>query len=81
MSKEFNKLANSVSKENITIIKPTTIQEQLEGKLPLLSVETNNKNKDNDNEDINNNNNETTLSETGGTNKNNDSSIKKISFN
>ena len=78
MSKEFNKLANSVSKENITIIKPTTIQEQLEGKLPLLSVETNNKNKDN--EDINNNN-ETTLSETGGTNKNNDSSIKKISFN
>ena len=78
MAKEFNKLANSVSKENITIIKPTTIQEQLEGKLPLLSVETNNKNKDN--EDINNNN-ETTLSETGGTNKNNDSSIKKILFN
>jgi hypothetical protein len=39
MSKEFNTLAKSVHDEKITITKPKTVQEQLAGKLPLLSVD------------------------------------------
>ena len=39
MSKEFNKLSNSVNNEKITISKPQSIQQQLYEKLPLLSIQ------------------------------------------
>jgi hypothetical protein len=39
VSKEFSQLAGKVSNPLITITKPVSIQEQLAGKLPLLSIE------------------------------------------
>jgi DNA-directed RNA polymerase II subunit RPB2 len=84
MSKEFNTLAKSVHNEKLTITKPKTIQEQLAGKLPLLSVDQ----KDGNTESSPS---ETFLNTSSGTSSDNttsesssssssDSSIRKISF-
>jgi hypothetical protein len=84
MSKEFNTLAKSVHNEKLTITKPKTVQEQLAGKLPLLSVDQKGGNTESSPS-------ETSLSTSSGTSSDNttsesssssssDSSIRKISF-
>ena len=78
MSKEFNNLAKSVSDEKITIIKPQSVQEQLVGKLPLLSVEQ----KGGESSTITSTNESSSSSSTSSetSNSSSDSSVKKISF-
>ena len=78
MSKQFNKLATAVHNEKITISKPQSVQQQLAGKLPLLSIE---KEKEKEQEQMGGSPKNSTLS----SNSDNDSSssnssIKKISF-
>ena len=38
VSSEFSQLANKVNDTKITIVEPTSVQKELENKLPLLSV-------------------------------------------
>jgi hypothetical protein len=75
MSKEFNQLAGAVHNSKITISKPQSVQQQLAGKLPLLSIE---KEKEKEKEQ------EQEQEQKGGSPKNStlssNSSIKKISF-
>ena len=84
MSKEFNTLAKSVHDEKITITKPKTVQEQLAGKLPLLSVDQKGGNTESSTSDTSS----STSSSTSSDNTTSESSssdtsggsIKKISF-
>ena len=96
MSKEFNNLAKTVNHEKITITKPRTVQEELAGKLPLLSVEqkggntesstnisssTSSSDNTTSNSTSNSSSNTTSNSSDNTTsNSSSDSSIKKISF-
>jgi DNA-directed RNA polymerase II subunit RPB2 len=79
VSKEFSQLAGKIANPLITITKPVSIQDQLAGKLPLLSVEqnlteneTNDKTNSDDKSSNSSDNNENNSSDSG--------SIKKISF-
>ena len=80
MSKEFNNLAKSVGEEKITITKPQSVQEQLVGKLPLLSVEQ----KGGESSTITSTNTSTNEPSSAisseASNSSSDSSVKKISF-
>jgi DNA-directed RNA polymerase beta subunit len=77
VSKEFSQLAGKLSNPLITILKPVSIQDQLSGKLPLLSVEpkvieNNSSDKTNSDDKSSNISNENNVRDSG--------SIKKISF-
>ena len=79
VSKEFSQLAGKIANPLVTISKPVSIQDQLSGKLPLLSVEqnltenvTNDKTNSDDKSSNSSDNNENNSSDSG--------SIKKISF-
>ena len=67
-----------MSDEKITIIKPQSVQEQLVGKLPLLSVEQ----KGGESSTITSTNESSSSSSTSSetSNSSSDSSVKKISF-
>jgi hypothetical protein len=82
MSKEFNSLAKSVHDEKITIIKPQTVQEQLYGKLPLLSVDQKGGNKDTTTTETSSSSttSSNTTSSSDSSSSSSDSSVKKISF-
>jgi hypothetical protein len=79
MSKQFNKLATAVHNEKITISKPQSVQQQLAGKLPLLSIE-----KEKEQEQKGGSISDSSLasnSDSGSSSSSsNNSSIKKISF-
>ena len=79
MSKEFNQLAGAVHNSKITISKPQSVQQQLEGKLPLLSIE-----KEKEQEQKGGSTSDSSLasnSDSGSSSSSsNNSSIKKISF-
>jgi hypothetical protein len=89
MSKEFNNLAKTVNHEKITITKPRTVQEELAGKLPLLSVEQKGGNTESSTPETSTNissstpssdNTSSNSSSNSSSNTSSDSSIKKISF-
>jgi hypothetical protein len=89
MSKEFNNLAKTVNHETITITKPRTVQEELAGKLPLLSVEQKGGNTESSTPETSTNissstpssdNTSSNSSSNSSSNTSSDSSIKKISF-
>ena len=76
MSKQFNKLATAVHNEKITISKPQSVQQQLEGKLPLLSIE-----KEKEQDQKGGSSSDSSLaSNSDSSSSSNNSSIKKISF-
>ena len=79
VSKEFSQLAGKIANPLVTISKPVSIQDQLSGKLPLLSVEQNiteNVTKDKTNSDDKSSN----SSDNNENNSSDSGSIKKISF-
>ena len=78
MSKQFNKLATAVHNEKITISKPQSVQQQLAGKLPLLSIE---KEKEQEQKGGSSDSSLASNSDSGSSSSSsNNSSIKKISF-
>jgi len=84
VSKEFGNLAGKVNDPLITIHKPVSIQQQLAGKLPLLSIQEKDTSKNTSSSDTNSS--ETSSSDTNSSSSDNNSSnssnstVKKISF-
>ena len=82
MSKEFNQLAGAVHNSKITISKPQSVQQQLEGKLPLLSIEKEKEKeqKGGDSTTIGDSSLASNSDSGSSSSSSNNSSIKKISF-